>query len=189
MNKFDLYRQAFGTCPVRKEWYTKNWITIWYDTFQTLTKEEKVWWNQMYPDKELTQSREQRQKLPLFEELQKESAWQIAGWLVWRGCNYPEFEQKLWTAMYQQIACKISLDNTLYLSELFVNPEQQGQWVWKALLQNYIQSSKNKKNITWILTRTTTLKPNPEWLFLKQWFKKIANYNDEKKRALYYKSL
>jgi GNAT superfamily N-acetyltransferase len=143
----------------------------------------------VYPLQEIQQNRQERSMLPWFQEILLWSAQDAQAILWWWSCDYLKFKQKLAVSdtIFSDLYTNCNLQESNYLAELFVRPDQQGKWLWTEVLDRYIALSfdQGKK---WILTRTTSLKRNPQKMFLEKWFQEIFDYwpTDKRKRKLFY---
>lgn len=192
MNKYKLYQTAYGDDLFWREW----WYNPWTGEYLTLSEyeirkeqEDMNWFQLVYPEHEVQKKRKQRSHLPGFQEIVRWSARDTQAALLWWECGYDGFQEKLAieTWFFDELDARYNFPNSRYLAELFVRPDQQGRWLWHGLLEEYIGLWKQEGK-TWILTRTTSLKPNPQQMFLKAWFEKVWEYgpNDPRKRQLFY---
>ena len=193
MNKFKLYQTAYGNDPYWREWYT-NKKTGEYISLDTYDERMKKWENMslfslVYPESEVEKMRDSRSFLPWFQQIIIWSSEDAQAALLWWSCNYDNFREKLivWDNVFRDLWNDCKLADSMYLAELFVRPDQQNQWLWSKLVHAYIESCREQWS-RWILTRTTSLKQNPQQMFLNTWFQEVFDYwkTDPWRRKLFY---
>lgn len=192
MNKYVLYQQSYGNDPFWREGYidpvTNTYITL-EEYAQRTQYEDMTGFKLVYPEQNIKSSWKEREQLTGYQEVVRGAQENVEGVLLGRACNYIGFQSKLAVEehIFEELSTTYLGPKTHYLAELFVHPALQGQGIGTQLLKSYITQCRIQ-GMQWILTKTTTLKPNPQQMFLKEWFQQIYSYGeqDTRKRALFY---
>ena len=194
IQKINTYIKAFGNDKFRREWYIykETWETITLDEYDELSRQEKIKLTKMYTDKSVREVLDALQKKQWLVDI--DAVWDdVYAWGIWwYETNIDDIQQEklqLDSGWKRELCNLLWKKSFSYLSELFVSPQSRWQKISSQLLDRYIQET----NTTWlpyILTRTTTNKPNPEAMFLNRWFKNVYRYpNDPLNRSLFLKIL
>ncbi len=109
MNKYELYRNAFGTCPVWQEGYQKDGVTISLEAYNQLSIDQKKWRSLIYTNDILKEYWNEWEKLPSFLEITKNIWWELVWCILGRSVNYPQFVEKIQLEVFECL--KSTIDN------------------------------------------------------------------------------
>ncbi len=190
--KIQLYIDSYWNDPYRKEGRkNETWTYLTLDEY-----ENKKWsldlsaFKRVYMPEWLLKTFNEQSNMSSYIELQT-YIWEELAWVIYWYSQEKEWLQKklrLSNNEYQEVENFI-WDPTYisYLAELFVWSNRRWMWISKNLLDEYIEKAFTK-NLSWIITRTTTKKSYPMSSFLKRDFELLYTYkHDPRDSALFFK--